>query len=93
MNRELYAHNFVIATMARELVLLKGVPAEGFAGCYQIRYFDEKGHVQAERELVIQKDNEYYLLSWIHNGRLSGEGIGLETAEGLTVGYHDVKTF
>ncbi len=68
-----------------------GGPAEGFEGRYHIRYFDEKGNIQADRELDIQKDGDYYQLSWINNGEISGRGIGMENAEGLSVGYCNVE--
>ncbi|MCP4370993.1 MAG: hypothetical protein GY797_23195 [Deltaproteobacteria bacterium] len=68
-----------------------GGPAEGFEGRYHIRYFDEKGNIQADRELDIQKDGDYYQLSWINNGEISGRGIGMENAEGLSVGYRDIE--
>lgn len=68
-----------------------GGVAEGFEGNYRIRYFDDKENFQAERGLVIQKQGKFYHVSWIHNGEISGQGIGIETTEGLSVGYRDVK--
>jgi hypothetical protein len=70
--------------------IAKGSPSEGFVGEYQIRYFDERGNVQAARELVIKKDREYYQLSWLKDGTLSAEGIGQETSGCLCVGYHNI---
>ena len=68
-----------------------GGPADGFEGRYTIRYFDDKGNMQAERGLEIQKEGNYYQLSWSNNGEISGSGVGMETAEGLAVGYRDVE--
>ncbi|MCP4535909.1 MAG: hypothetical protein GY832_02085 [Chloroflexi bacterium] len=68
-----------------------GGPAEGFAGRYRIRYYDDKGDVQADRELDIQKDGDRYKLTWIDNGRVTGRGIGIEVSEGLAAGYRDVE--
>ena len=68
-----------------------GGPVEGFEGRYHIRYFDDKGNIQADRELDIQKDGDYYQLSWIFNGGISGIGIGMENVEGLSVSYRNVE--
>jgi hypothetical protein len=68
-----------------------GGTTEGFEGRYHIRYFDNKGNIQADRELDIKKDGVYYQLSWINNGEITARGIGMETAEGLAAGYRDVK--
>ncbi len=68
-----------------------GGPAEGFEGRYHIRYLDDKGNAQAERKLDIQKKGDFYHLSWINNGNISARGIGMETVEGLSVGYRDIE--
>ena len=67
-----------------------GGPAEGFAGRYQIRYFDENGNETAVRELDIQKKEAYYELDWINNGKITSKGIGMESAEGLVAGWRGV---
>jgi len=67
-----------------------GGSAEGFEGKYLIRYSDDKGNIQADRELKIHKDGSCYKLQWLNNGKVTGEGIGMETAEGLSVGYCDL---
>ncbi len=64
-----------------------GGPAEGFAGRYHIRYFDDTGHEVADRELDIQKEGTHYTLTWMRHGEVSGRGIGLEVVEGLAAGY------
>ncbi|MCP3942103.1 MAG: hypothetical protein GY710_11555 [Desulfobacteraceae bacterium] len=68
-----------------------GKPVKGFEGHYIIRYFDNTGEFQAERELQIQKNGDFYQVSWINNGVISGKGIGMETKEGLSVGYCDLN--
>ena len=70
--------------------IASGGPVEGFEGRYHIRYFDDKGNVQADRELDIRKDGDQYQILWINNGGITARGIGMETAEGLGVGYRDV---
>jgi len=39
-----------------------GGPTHGFEGKYKIRYFDEKGKLQAERDLEIKKDGDRFNL-------------------------------
>lgn len=67
-----------------------GNSKEGFEGEYQIQYFDDKGSLQAERDLEIQKKGDCFYLTWSKNGSITSTGIGFENAEGLLVGYHDV---
>ncbi len=67
-----------------------GGSTQGFEGKYHIRYFDEKGKLQAERGLEIKKDGDRFNLMWFNNKAISGRGIGFETIEGLLVGYYDV---
>ena len=67
-----------------------GGPAEGFAGRYHMRYFDDKGKVDADRELNIKKNGDYFELTWINNGEITGKGIGMEVSEGLAAGWRDI---
>jgi hypothetical protein len=71
--------------------LATGGPADGFAGRYRIRYYDERGDLQAERDLDISRDGDRYRVSWLNQGRVTAYGIGLEHPEGLSIGYRDVK--
>lgn len=70
--------------------LATGGSAQGFDGNYHIQYFDNKGELQAERELEIKKDGDQFNLTWFNNKEISCRGIGFETAEGLIVGYYDI---
>ncbi len=67
-----------------------GGPVSGFVGRYQILYFDQNGELMVERELDIQKDGAQYDLTWLHNGAVTSQGIGLEVAEGLAVGWRGI---
>ena len=67
-----------------------GGPVEGFEGDYHIRYFDDTGNIQADRDLEIKKDGDFYKVSWLSNGKITAVGIGMENSEGLSVGYRDV---
>ncbi len=44
-----------------------GGPVEGFEGHYHVRYFDDKGNLQAARELNIKKDGDYYQTWWTYH--------------------------
>ncbi len=67
-----------------------GGTAEGFAGHYRIRYFDDKGNEIADRELDIQKEADHFKLTWINNGVISARGIGMEIEAGLSAGWADI---
>jgi hypothetical protein len=71
--------------------LATGGPAHGFAGRYRIRYYDERGDLQAERDLDISREGGRYRVSWLNQGRVTAYGIGLEHPEGLSIGYRDVE--
>ena len=68
-----------------------GGPKEGFVGRYQIQYFDAAGNKIAERELDIQKEGEYYDLTWMDKGEILDRGIGMEVADGLAAGWRSVN--
>ncbi len=67
-----------------------GGPAEGFVGRYRMSYFDDKGNVDADCEIDIQKNGDYFELTWINNGEITGKGMGMEVAEGLAVGWRNI---
>ncbi len=69
-----------------------GGPMEGFEGNYTIRYFDSSGNFQAERGLKIQKTGIFYQVTWMNKDEISGSGVGMETEEGLSVGYRDLNS-
>ncbi len=49
-------------------------PAEGYVGRYHIRYLDDKGKELSDFELAIQKDDDYYELSWIDSRLTTPKG-------------------
>ena len=61
-----------------------------FAGTYTIKYFDKKGKELVKRELVIEKINTHYELTWLNNAEVTARGIGVETIDGLSVGWKDI---
>ena len=67
-----------------------GGPKNGFAGKYHVRYFLENGEFSDEYDLVIEKSGDVYNVSWITKGKLSANGVGMEVADGLAVGWRRV---
>ena len=67
-----------------------GGPKEGFAGHFHVRYFYENGDFSDEYDLVIEKADDFYNVSWITNGKVSAKGVGMEVENGLAVGWRRV---
>ncbi len=67
-----------------------GGPAEGFAGHYHVRYFDEKGKFSDEYDLVIERNGDFYSGSWLTNGKVSASGLGLKVDEGVAIGWRRI---
>jgi hypothetical protein len=61
-----------------------------FAGTYTIKYFDKNGKELIQRELVIEKTETYYELTWLNNGEVTARGVGVETTDGLSVGWMNI---
>src|SRR5688572_29365905 len=59
-----------------------GGPKEGFAGRYHVRYFYDSGKFSDEYDLVIEKSQDVYKVSWITNGKVSAVGVGMEVENG-----------
>ncbi|MFN0277639.1 MAG: hypothetical protein ACKVRN_03450 [Pyrinomonadaceae bacterium] len=67
-----------------------GGPKEGFAGRYHVRYFYDDGKFSDEYDLVIEKTQDTYKVSWITAGKVSAVGVGMEVEDGLAVGWRKV---
>ena len=67
-----------------------GGPNEGFAGRYHVRYFYDSGEFSDEYELVIERKEDIYKVSWIADGKLSAIGVGMEVENRLVVGWRRV---
>jgi hypothetical protein len=67
-----------------------GGPKAGYAGKYHVRYFLEDGAFSDEYELVIEKSEDVYNVSWITEGKLRAIGVGMEVENGLAVGWRRV---
>lgn len=67
-----------------------GGPREGFAGRYHVRYFLDSGEFSDEYDLVIEKDGDFYSVTWLVDGKVSAVGVGMEVEDGLAVGWRRV---
>jgi hypothetical protein len=67
-----------------------GGPAEGFAGRYHVRYFDENGKFSDEYDLVIESNGDFYNGSWLTNGKVSASGVGMKVDDGVAIGWRRV---
>ena len=67
-----------------------GGPKEGFAGRYHVRYFYDSGEFSDEYDLVIEKTQDMYKVSWITAGKVRAVGVGMEVENGLAVGWRRV---
>ncbi len=67
-----------------------GGPKQGFVGKYHVRYFYESGKFSDEYDLLIEKTDDVYKVSWLTKGKLSAVGVGMEVENGLAVGWRRV---
>jgi len=68
-----------------------GGPAEGFAGRYHVRYFDENGKFSDEYDLVIERNGDFYSGSWLTKGKVSARGVGMKVQEGVAIGWRRIN--
>ena len=67
-----------------------GGPAEGFAGHYHVRYFDENGKFSDEYDLVVERNGDFYTGSWLTNGKVSASGLGMKVDNGVAIGWRRI---
>jgi hypothetical protein len=67
-----------------------GGPVDGYAGKYRVRYFYDSGEFSDEYDLVIEKSDDVYTVSWLVDGKVSAIGVGMEVENGLAVGWRRV---
>ena len=67
-----------------------GGPKVGFVGNYHVRYYYDSGEFSDEYDLVIEKTEDAYKVSWLTNGKVSAIGVGMEVENGLAVGWRRV---
>ena len=69
-----------------------GGPKEsGYVGNYHVRYFYENGDFSDEYDLVIEKNGDFYDVSWLIKGKVAAKGVGMEVENGLAVGWRRVN--
>ena len=67
-----------------------GGPADGFAGHYHVRYFDENGKFSDEYDLVLESNGDFYSGSWLTNGKVSASGLGMKVDNGVAIGWRRI---
>ena len=67
-----------------------GGPVVGYAGKYHVRYFYDSGEFSDEYDLIIEKNDDTYKVSWLVDGKLTAIGVGMEVENGLAVGWRRV---
>lgn len=68
-----------------------GGPSAGYAGDYEIRYFNAEGIQVGEFKLEVRRAGEYYELAWLDQGVVQDRGIGMEIPEGLIAGWRRIS--
>ena len=67
-----------------------GDTTHGFAGEYAISYLSYDGRDAGTCNLKIVKTDNIYDVFWITNDTVTSRGVGIETADGLAVGWREV---
>jgi hypothetical protein len=64
-----------------------GEGAGDYCGQYQVTYVYSDGQVAGTCGLTIERNGVAYDLSWRREGRVTHQGVGIETPDGLAVGW------
>lgn len=78
---------WMYSTKYRGPGIATGGPKTGFAGRYHVRYFYDSGEFSDEYDLLIEKADDVYKVSWIVKGEIKATGVGMEIDNGLAVGW------
>jgi len=81
---------WMYSTKYRGPGIATGGPKEGFVGRYHVRYFYDSGEFSDEYDLLIEKTDDVYKVSWIVKGQVEATGVGMEVENGLAVGWRRV---
>ena len=81
---------WMFSTKYRGPGIATGGPKTGFAGRYHVRYFYDSGEFSDEYDLLIEKTDDVYKVSWIGKGKVEATGVGMEVENGLAVGWRRV---
>ncbi len=64
-----------------------GEPGDQYSGEYIITYYDSAGENPDTNKLIIKEEQNYYLLEWFKNGKLSASGVGMLEGNSLVAGW------
>ncbi len=81
---------WMLSTKYKGPGIATGGPKTGFAGRYHVRYFFDSGKFSDEYDLLIEKTDDVYKVSWIVKGKIEATGVGMEVENGLAVGWRRV---
>ena len=81
---------WMYSTKYRGPGIATGGPTTGFAGRYHVRYFYDSGEFSDEYDLLIEKTDDAYKVSWIVKGKVEAIGVGMEVENGLAAGWRRV---
>ena len=81
---------WMLSTKYKGPGIATGGPKTGYTGSYHVRYFYDSGEFSDEYDLVIEKHDDVYKVSWIVKGKIEATGVGMEVENGLAVGWRRV---
>jgi hypothetical protein len=81
---------WMLSTKYKGPGIATGGPKTGFAGRYHVRYFYDSGEFSDEYDLLIERTDDVYKVSWIVKGKVEATGVGMELENGLAVGWRRV---
>jgi len=81
---------WMYSTKYRGPGIATGGPKTGFAGRYHVRYFYDSGEFSDEYDLLIEKTDGAYKVTWLVKDKIEATGVGMEVENGLAVGWRRV---
>lgn len=67
--------------------VVRGRSVDGFEGQYAVTYYLADGREAGTFDVRIEKSGSAYRLSWSRDGSEVYQGMGIETRDGLAIGY------
>jgi hypothetical protein len=71
--------------------IAKGDTSNGFPGKYDVTYSNADGNEVDSYDLKIEKTGSIYELFWRKDGELLFVGVGIETSDGMAVGWRKTE--
>lgn len=72
--------------------MVRGDHSKGFSGKYVVTYYLPDGSEAGTYDVTIEPMGPAYSLSWSRNGEALYTGVGIETPEGLAIGFGKAGT-